>query len=99
MGADERAVSQSKALFMKAWECRDMGKTEEFLGMRILRSKETIALEQRDYLKKVLGRFNMTMPKAYQLHCPLAICHWPVLDLLMSNCAPGTSKSLDRSYT
>jgi len=70
MGADERAVSQSKALFMKAWECRDMGKTEEFLGMRILRSKGTIALEQRDYLKKVLGRFNMTNAKSVPTPLP-----------------------------
>jgi len=70
MGADERAVSQSKALFMKAWECRDMGKTEEFLGMRILHSKGTIALEQRDYLKKVLGCFNMTNAKSIPTPLP-----------------------------
>src|SRR5712675_130938 len=47
-----------------------MGKTEEFLGMHILRSKGTIALEQRDYLKKVLGRFNMTNAKSVPTPLP-----------------------------
>ena len=70
MGADERAVNLSKASFMKAWECRDLGNTEEFLRMKIHRYKNTIALEQKDYLKKVLARFNMTNAKSVPTPLP-----------------------------
>jgi hypothetical protein len=70
MGADMRDVSASKALFMKAWECRDLGNTEEFLWMKIHRFKNTIALEQQDYLNKVLARFNMTNAKSVPTPLP-----------------------------
>ena len=44
---------------MKTWESRDLGDVDEFLGIKIERSKSTIKLNQRTYLLKVLDRFGM----------------------------------------
>jgi hypothetical protein len=59
MGPDIRQVDMLKAKFMDIWECRDLGDTKEFLRMNIHRQGNTIILEQKEYLRKVLERFNM----------------------------------------
>jgi len=64
MGPDHRLVMSKKALFMKEWECRDLGDTKEFLRMNIHRHGHLITLEQKDYLRKVLERFGMYNAKA-----------------------------------
>ena len=61
---------------MKIWECRDLGDTQEFLCMCIVKSKGCIKIDQVDYLHKVLQRFNLfnvkapptPLPEGYQPH-------------------------------
>ncbi len=74
LGADKSAISSLKQCFMKLWECRDLGDTQEFLCMHIVKSKGQIILDQMDYLQKVLQRFNLEniksvptpLPEGYQ---------------------------------
>ena len=70
MGRNEQEVQQAKELFMRTWECRDLGPTKEFLRMTIERKGKTIELDQRDYLKKVLERFNMINAKSVPTPLP-----------------------------
>ena len=46
---------------MKVWECRDLGETKEYLGIRIIRDqkRQTLTLDQCVYVEKVLKRFEM----------------------------------------
>ena len=64
IGPNKDDVNKAKDLFMQTWECRDMGTTEEFLRMKIHRQGNQITLEQKDYLQKVLERFNMHNAKS-----------------------------------
>ena len=48
---------EKKKLFIKKWECRDLGTATEFLSMRIRREKRSILLDQTTYLDKVLECF------------------------------------------
>jgi hypothetical protein len=59
MGPKRSVVEERKNLFMKKWECRDLGEPKEFLRMSIKRVGDQIHLDQTEYLKKVLERFNM----------------------------------------
>ena len=64
LGADKPKLLRVKEQFMKAWECRDLGDTQEFLRMRIQRKGGKIYLDQTAYLQKVLQRFNVQNMKA-----------------------------------
>ena len=64
LGANKKDISSLKQRFMKIWECRDLGDTQEFLRMRIVKSKGRIKIDQVDYLHKVLQRFNLLNAKA-----------------------------------
>src|ERR1700744_3153357 len=55
---------------MKIWECRDLGDTKEFLCMHILHSKGKILIDQKDYLQKVLQRFNLLNAKSVPTPLP-----------------------------
>ena len=65
---------------MKIWECRDLGDTQEFLCMRIVKSKGCIKIDQVDYLHKVLQWFNLLnvkapptpLPEGYQPHLSMS---------------------------
>ena len=54
LGANKKDISSLKQCFMKIWECRDLGDTQEFLRMRIVKSNGSIKIDQVDYLHKVL---------------------------------------------
>jgi hypothetical protein len=62
---------------MKLWECRDLGETKEFLQMKIHRQGKTIALEQKDYLKKVLECFGMHNAKSVPTPLPMGYIPMP----------------------
>ena len=64
LGANKKDISSLKQHFMKIWECRDLGDTQEFLRMRIVKSKDCIKIDQVDYLHKVLQQFNLLNAKA-----------------------------------
>jgi len=70
LGSDKPAISSLKQHFMKLWECRDLGDTQEFLCMHIIRSKGQILLDQKDYLQKVLQRFNLENTKSVPTPLP-----------------------------
>ena len=70
IGPSDQDVSNAKARFMCKWECRDMGPTKEFLRMWFHVHNGFIALEQKDYLMKVLERFNMQNAKSAQTPLP-----------------------------
>ena len=59
MGNDYRLLMEKKKLFMKKWECRDLGPISEYLGMKIQRDRKnkTLTIDQIDYAKKVVQRF------------------------------------------
>jgi len=61
---DKFIVSKVKDLFIKIWECRDLGETKEFLHMRIVQGNGFIAIDQKDYLHKVLEHFDLINAKA-----------------------------------
>ena len=56
---------------MQTWECRDNGDLKEFLRMCIIRNSHSITIDQSDYLRKVLQRFNMTNAKAAVTPLPM----------------------------
>jgi hypothetical protein len=74
LGADKKKLLKTKELFMKQWECRDLGDAQEFLRMRIRRKDGKIYLDQSTYLQKVIERFNLQnvkpaptpLPEGYQ---------------------------------
>jgi hypothetical protein len=60
IGPNKSLLVNKKTLFMKKWECRDLGDCKEFLRMRLERKNGKIYLDQKAYLQKVLERFGMT---------------------------------------
>ena len=64
LGANKKDISSLKQRFMKIWECRDLGDTQEFLRMCIIKSNGQIKIDQVDYLNKVLQQFNLLNVKA-----------------------------------
>jgi len=54
-------LKELKQKFMARWECCDLGETTEFLGMHISHDCKSrkIFIDQCEYLKKVLARFNV----------------------------------------
>jgi hypothetical protein len=71
LGRDMSIVRREKDLFMKIWECRDLGDTKEFLRMRILRGNGYITIDQQDYLHKVLEHFDLINAKAAPTPLPM----------------------------
>ena len=64
LGSDKNKIHSLKQRFMKIWECRDLGDTQEFLRMRIVKTKGRILVDQKTYLQKVLQRFKLLNAKA-----------------------------------
>ena len=63
-GKNKTLVMKKKQEFMDTWECRDLGKVQEFLRMCIKHKGNKIYLDQVVYLEKVLERFGMQNAKA-----------------------------------
>ena len=74
LGTDKQKLLKVKELFMKRWECRDLGDAQEFLCMCIRWKNSKIYLDQTAYLQKVIEHFNLQnvkpaltpLPKGYQ---------------------------------
>src|SRR6266853_6537919 len=74
LDTDKQKLLKIKELFMKQWECRDLGDAQEFLCMRIRWKNGKIYLNQTTYLQKVIEHFNLQnakpaltpLPKGYQ---------------------------------
>lgn len=69
-GPNKEQVRKNKALFMKTWECHDLGVCKEFLRMRIRYDQGRIYVDQVPYLNKVLKCFGMTDAKAAKTPLP-----------------------------
>jgi len=72
----KKARLLSDRSFMGIWECHDLGKLKEFLGISIRHSGCKIILDQKVYLTKVLDCFNMT--NAIIANTPLPHRYTPV---------------------
>jgi transposase InsO family protein len=70
LGANKKDISSLKEHFMQIWECRDLGDTQEFLCMCIVKSKGHILIDQVDYLYKVLQRFKLINAKTVPTPLP-----------------------------
>src|ERR1700761_6558203 len=68
--ANKKDISSLKEHFMQIWECKDLGDTNEFLHMHIIRSRGHILIDQKDYLQKVLQRFNLINAKSVPTPLP-----------------------------
>ena len=64
MGANKKSLLELKQCFMKIWECRDLGNTQEFLHMCIKYDNSKIYLDQTTYLQKVLQCFDLQNAKS-----------------------------------
>jgi len=76
MGNNATLVKEKKKAFMGIWECHDLGKLKEFLGITIRHSGRKIILDQKAYLTKVLDHFGMT--NAVTANMPLPHGYTPV---------------------
>jgi len=76
MSNNATLVKEKKKAFMGIWECHDLGKLKEFLGITIRCSDHKIILDQKAYLTKVLDHFSMT--NAVTANMPLPHRYTPV---------------------
>ena len=60
-------LNELKQKFMARWECCDLGKTTEFLGMHISHDhkNQKIFIDQCEYLEKILAYFNIVTNPTY----------------------------------
>ena len=72
MGPELRQVQKVKEAFMKLWECRDLGRVKEYLGMRINydHNKATMIIDQHEYAKKIVKRFGQENAKSVRTPLP-----------------------------
>ena len=56
MGSHDDIIAEIKKQFMKVWECRDLGKVKEYLGMTINYNRPlgTLVINQSAYTRKVV---------------------------------------------
>eukprot|EP00963_Diacronema_lutheri_P010081 scaffold953_cov326-Pavlova_lutheri.AAC.1 len=61
-GNGTKAVESVKQLLLTAFEGRDLGPTDYFLGIKIQRDRyrRTVFLSQENYVKNIIERFRMT---------------------------------------
>ncbi len=72
MGDNSSEISKVKNGFMKMWECKDLGKVKEYLGMKIEYNKNlgTLIINQEAYAKKVVARFGLENSKPTRTPLP-----------------------------
>ncbi len=72
MGDNSSETSKVKKGFMKMWECKDLGKVKEYLGMKIEYNKNlgTLIINQEAYAKKVVARFGLENSKPTRTPLP-----------------------------
>jgi hypothetical protein len=72
MGASLDIIKQLKIELAKRYEITDLGEIKSYLGMRITRdrSRRHIEIDQSDYLKGVLNRFNMADANSHPTPLP-----------------------------
>jgi hypothetical protein len=56
-GSDDDESERTKKMIMDRFESRDMGEPQSYLGMEIKRDGNTIKLSQREYIEKILAKF------------------------------------------
>lgn len=53
---------------MSKFKMKDLGTVEKFLGMRIIREKDRVIINQTKYIEQMLERFNMSNCKPVGEH-------------------------------
>ena len=69
-GPIKAIVDEIKGLFMKKWECRDLGPATSFLNMQVKHKGCKILIDQCLYLEKVLECFGMQNAKIAPIPLP-----------------------------
>uniref|UniRef100_A0A3Q7GWB6 Reverse transcriptase Ty1/copia-type domain-containing protein n=1 Tax=Solanum lycopersicum TaxID=4081 RepID=A0A3Q7GWB6_SOLLC len=72
-GQDKELISKLKKDLSKSFDMKDLGPTQQILGMKIVRerTKRKLWLSQEKYIERVLERFNMKSAKP--VSTPLAM--------------------------
>ena len=91
-GPTKAIVDEIKGLFMKKWECRDLGPATSFLNMRIKCNGRKILIDQYSYLEKVLERFGMQNARTAPHLCLRVITLLNTLARLILNCDSTSNK-------
>ena len=75
VGRNGYDIDALKKKLMDAFEMKDLGDANHILGMQIItdRTKRILYLSQKDYVSKILQRFNMEGGKGNQ-HSIASIC-------------------------
>uniref|UniRef100_A0A3Q7GP66 Reverse transcriptase Ty1/copia-type domain-containing protein n=1 Tax=Solanum lycopersicum TaxID=4081 RepID=A0A3Q7GP66_SOLLC len=81
-GQDKELIAKLKKDLSKSFDMKDLGPTQQILGMKIVRerTKRKLWLSQEKYIERVLERFNMksakpvSMPLASHLNLSKQMC-------------------------
>ena len=63
IGKDDDHMKQFKDVLKKYYPIKDIGRVQEFLGMRVSHDNNSVSLDLEKYIDKMLKRFNMTDSK------------------------------------
>ena len=74
-GSIKAIVDEIKGLFIKKWECKDLGPAISFINMQIKCKGHKILIDQCPYLEKVLEHFGMQNSRTAPT--PLPQCYYP----------------------
>lgn len=77
-GNCEKDLREIKANLMNEFSMKDLGKLDNFLGIKIERTNEGMFLSQTVYMKNLLTRFNMDECKASKT--PMEVTSWKEQD-------------------
>ena len=79
MGSHDDIIAEVKKQFMKVWECRDLGKVKEYLGMTINYNRPlgTLVINQSAYARKVVQCFGLENCKPTCTPLPTGYSHLP----------------------
>jgi len=70
LGHDPKLIDRKKHACLEHWECHNTGDVKEFLGMQIKTTAHCIKVNQINYLKQILQRFDMTNVKVTKTPLP-----------------------------
>jgi hypothetical protein len=94
---DDKEIKKRKDEMGRVWEIRDVGETENFLGMRVQQDLKlgTIRLSQRPYWEHVINRFDLDHITPRNIPLPVGI----ILDSDMSPKTDSERKEMkDKPY-
>lgn len=65
LGNDTNAVKEFKQKLNDTFKMKDLGKISNYLGLHIVQKSDSIEIDQKEYLEKVLSKIDLTDCKEY----------------------------------